>query len=398
MKKLFSFILCVLTVILCLGTAGLIAGEFDFFAPDEPAAAVELTQIGSPYKFYYNNLSEPEKLAYNKILSEIYSMPESVQINEIDDVQLKRVFSALLSDNPDLFFLGRRSTMTKTDNVFTFIKKESKTSFSVDYIVESADEYNKMRASLNAACSKALEGVDESWSDWEKEKYVHDYIVDNCRYVLNEDDYIYSSAYGVLVNGEASCEGYSKAAKLLLDKLGIENGVISGTVNENTDEEAPHMWNAVNVDGAWYHLDCTWDDPVDEETDEQTRTYYFFNLSDDMIAPTHTDFSISYNCTETDGYYFIKEGRYFESYDRQCEERVAQLIANQLESGEKNLEIQFADKEAYDAASKDLIENQRYYNVYKKAKQLTDIDFRADATNYAMYEERLVIRLVPILE
>lgn len=397
MKKLLSFIFSVLLIVLSISAIGMLAENLGLFSAEEPVAAVELTDVGSPYKFYYNDLTENEKLAYNKILSEIYTMPESIQINEIDDTELKRVFSALLNDNPDLFFVGRKSILTKTDNVFTFIKKESETSFSVNYIVDR-DEYEEMKASLNAACSKALECVEESWSDWETEKYIHDYIVDNCKYVLNEEDYIYSSAYGALVNGEAACEGYSKAAKLLLDKARIENGIVSGTVSESGESREPHMWNAVNVDGAWYHLDCTWDDPVDKETGEQSKTYYFFNLSDEMIASTHADFSRSYACSATEGYYFIKEGRYFESYDRSCEERLSRLIARQLENGEDALDIQFSNKQAYLSAYNDLIENERYYNVYVRAKELTDIYFREDATNYATYEERFVIRLVPIFE
>ncbi len=394
MKKLFSFILTLIMAAVAAFAIGSFVEKTGFSKPEEPPVPVEITDMGSPYKFYYNDLNDNEKLAYNSILSQIYTLPESIQINEINNDELKRVFSALLSDNPDLFFVGRKSVLTKTDNVFTFIKKESKTSFSVDYSVNSRDEYNEMLACINAACRKVLENVDDSWTDWEKEKYVHDYIVDNCRYVHNEKDYLYSSAYGVLVNGEASCEGYAKAAKMLLDKLGIENGVVSGTAYDESGNPSPHMWNAVNVDGEWYHLDCTWDDPVGE----QTKSYFYFNLNDKRIALTHSDFSRDYGCTGNEGYYFIKKGLYFESYGRSGEERLAKLIAEALENGEEYIDIQFSDKASYDAAFNDLINNERYYNVYLKTKEITDIKFKENATNYATYEERFVIRLSPIFD
>ena len=47
--------------------------------------------------------------------------------------------------------------------------------------------------------------------------------------------------------------GYSDAMKIYLDKLGVPNYKIS---NSN------HIWNLVNLDGQWLHLDLTWDDPV----------------------------------------------------------------------------------------------------------------------------------------
>jgi hypothetical protein len=40
---------------------------------------------------------------------------------------------------------------------------------------------------------------------------------------------------------------------LFLNYFGIPNFKVT---SEN------HVWNAVYVDGKWYHLDLTWDDPI----------------------------------------------------------------------------------------------------------------------------------------
>ena len=49
--------------------------------------------------------------------------------------------------------------------------------------------------------------------------------------------------------------GYADAMAIFLDKLNVINYKIS-------NEE--HIWNLVYLDGKWYHLDLTWDDPISD--------------------------------------------------------------------------------------------------------------------------------------
>ena len=69
----------------------------------EPPA--KITDTGSPYKHYYDDLDNTEKHVYNRIISNIYGMPERIRIPFIEIEQLDKVFTALLYDNPDLFFV-----------------------------------------------------------------------------------------------------------------------------------------------------------------------------------------------------------------------------------------------------------------------------------------------------
>ena len=64
--------------------------------------------------------------------------------------------------------------------------------------------------------------------------------------------------YGV--NGPV-CDGYSRALKVICDKLGIPCILDTGTASNGSHSEL-HMWNRVQVDGVWYGVDCTWDDPI----------------------------------------------------------------------------------------------------------------------------------------
>ena len=93
------------------------------------------------------------------------------------------------------------------------------------------------------------------------DKIIHDFIIDNAEYdklkYNNKNDATYKSntAYGVLIQGYGTCNGYADAMAIFLDKLNIINYKISN------DE---HIWNLVYLDGKWYHLDLTWDDPISD--------------------------------------------------------------------------------------------------------------------------------------
>lgn len=67
-------------------------------------------------------------------------------------------------------------------------------------------------------------------------------------------------------NGESGpiCEGYSRAFKVLCDKLGIPCILAAGDAFSFVGDQAePHMWNEVMMnDNKWYAVDVTWNDPV----------------------------------------------------------------------------------------------------------------------------------------
>jgi len=97
-------------------------------------------------------------------------------------------------------------------------------------------------------------------TNYDKIKLFHDYIVNNTVYDSNvsieNQRYITTNAntaLGLLFEGKAVCSGYSDTMAIFLSSQGFNNYKISS-------EE--HIWNLVNIDGIWKHLDATWDDPV----------------------------------------------------------------------------------------------------------------------------------------
>lgn len=385
MKKFLSLLLCVICVAVCVAVFGRIVGNDAPVAKNPQTDTVQETvQAGSPYKIYYSKLSDIEKEAYNDILSEIYSMPETIRVPRITAEQLDSVFSALLYDNPDLFFVGRRCTL---------ITKFFDVRCSIEYIYDM-EEYGQCKAELEKVCDDVIASLSNPEDEWQSELEIHDYIVENCEYKLVEDEHVYSSAYGALVNGEAACEGYSKAAKLLFDKAGIESAVVSGLSKDADGTAGAHMWNAVKVYGDYYYLDCTWDDPLNEDG-ESVKIYSYFNLSDEMIAATHSDFSHDFGCTAMAGNYYIKTGRYFETYDRDDETAVARIIAEELDAGGDMVEIRFGSQAAFDSAVDDLIDGGRIYDVLSLARSKTKVKFSHDSLSYYSDSGLLTLTIVP---
>ena len=116
-------------------------------------------------------------------------------------------------------------------------------------------------------------------SDCANELAIHDYLVRHIDYEEQEDT-IYN-AYDAMIKGKTICSGYTEAFKTFMDFLGIENTTISGTAGDQQ-----HIWNAVKLDGEWYQVDVTWDDPVGS-TDAGVDHAYF-NITDSDMAIDHT--------------------------------------------------------------------------------------------------------------
>lgn len=138
---------------------------------------------------------------------------------------------------------------------------------------------------VQLAVNEALGQIETWMSDFEKALVLHDYIVDKASYTYGSDGQYY--AWGILAIGKGVCKAYAEAYSLLLNLVGIENyGVVSNEMN--------HMWNIVNIDGEWYHVDCTWDDTRSPQKGEISR-YYFMRNDDEFqnkLSSLHYSYAV----------------------------------------------------------------------------------------------------------
>lgn len=111
-------------------------------------------------------------------------------------------------------------------------------------------------------------------SDVAKVKVIHDYVVKLVTYDNSMRDH---SAYGGLIASKHStvCQGYALIMYKLLTDGGVPVHYVTGNAN------GPHAWNIVKINGKWYGLDATWDDPSD------ATSYDYFLIGSQKMSKDH---------------------------------------------------------------------------------------------------------------
>lgn len=94
--------------------------------------------------------------------------------------------------------------------------------------------------------------TNDSMSDMEKAKVLHDWVCENVSYSPKE----YAAAedhneFSPFLTGVTVCDGYARAYNLLLHEAGIETMLV---------KSPDHVWNVIKIGGHYFHVDTTWDD------------------------------------------------------------------------------------------------------------------------------------------
>ena len=174
---------------------------------------------------------------------------------------------AYFYDNPDVFYLNASKmylnieTTTrgskKTYNVY--INNGEASSYLIDEFSSKTqvdEAISKVSSVRNSLISKKTSSV------YDNIKMVHNYLIDNIEYDSSVSSRNTYDIYGALVNGKCVCEGYAKAFKYILDGMGIESTLVIGKATNSTGKSESHAWNYVKLDGNYYAVDATWDDPI----------------------------------------------------------------------------------------------------------------------------------------
>lgn len=180
---------------------------------------------------------------------------------------------------------------------YSFNKNESKLKVTIKYSVyaqilaltenpskSSAYASNEAKE-LNISMNNILkEEISEDMSEYEKEQVIHDYMVKNYKYDtgVNANDYEHpsQSVKGLLYDKLGICQGYAETFDLFMKKIGINSQMVWGEALEEK-----HVWNMVELDGQWYMVDVTWDDPVPDR--EGVVSHEYFNVTEKKLGLTH---------------------------------------------------------------------------------------------------------------
>lgn len=146
---------------------------------------------------------------------------------------------------------------------------------------ETAEQTNYVNQNADSILKRIIK---PGMNDHEKVKAIHDWVVRNLKYDTTLTKY---TAYDGLYTGSTVCQGYSLLTHKLLKGAGIQNKIVEGTAYTSDNPKGQlHAWNLVLLDGKWYHLDTTWNDPVPDRDNEVSYTYYL--RTDEQMGRDHT--------------------------------------------------------------------------------------------------------------
>lgn len=264
----------------------------------------------------------PRSKVYLKIYDRLLEMAENVTVGKVslptnqkvthDEAWL--VTAAFYSDYPELFwarpsFFYNKSTMLCSEIQLNYNSHIYNLDTELPLFLETTETI--------------LAGMPNG-SDYEKELYLHDALIKKVTYTSSKLEE--QNGYTTLVEGKGVCAGYAFALQYLLMRAGIQSYYVVGFAGEN------HAWNLAKIDGKWYYVDATWDDPVYNGSDDPYSPYHsYFNITTAMLQEDHTPSDIPYNvplenCTATDAFYYKVNDTIVSTTDSGLVEKVADLL------------------------------------------------------------------------
>lgn len=242
--------------------------------------------------------------AYDSIVAGVEERKEEILVHngayKISIEEIQMVFDAYKRDHTEHFWLENSFSVTHNDVIVNSLLPK---------YVFTAEELPAARIAFDSAIETVMAGLDENMSEFDKELYLHDRLASSVSY---EDSDNCHNAYGAIVEGKAVCEGYAEGLQCLLRAAGIESFIIIGTgTDPETQVTEPHAWNAVRIDGKYYHTDLTWND-------QGNKLYHaYFNVSTEMLLDDHSIDSAAYTlpvCNSTDAFYFEQKSGLIDEY------------------------------------------------------------------------------------
>lgn len=237
---------------------------------------------------------------------------------------------------------------------------EKTNSVSITYDQDRTEQLQKQKEIQEKVDTVVKEVIKEGMSDLEKEEAINTYLCANATYdnealenaeknnfkKVDEEFNDSFTAYGILINGKGVCSGYAGAFKLLADKAGLTNVVVTGYLQGSL----PHAWNRVLLDDQWYSLDVT-------NNDNEFFTNGLFNLSDtaakdvlteDTLYVMDSDLTKFKASGDTNEYYHYNQ-KFFNQ-----QEVVDKLVAEVKTNGKAvyRTDYTLSEEQFYDIASK----------------------------------------------
>ncbi len=240
--------------------------------------------LGDGYTFdplfypYYAMLDAKGQHLYRQIFANANAFNGAfVPVEAVPVSEIKNVIMAVYNDHPELFWLNT-----------AFVCKYDKNKICAELELEfniTQEEFPETSAQFYNTVNTLLTQV-QNLSDYEKERRIHDLLIEKIEYDKGAD--MNQSAYRALVEGKSVCAGYARAYQYLMQRMGIPCYYCTGFAGED------HAWNIVALDDGYYNVDVTWDDTPGGE-------YDYFNKTDKQYEDTHVRRDLSINLPKCEG-------------------------------------------------------------------------------------------------
>ena len=247
----------------------------------EPQTIVSDTDTIS--KYFYAQLVGNQKIIYDELNKSKENLKQgNYEINfgesfsdllkeENGSEQLGKDYQtaieAFMHDNPDLFYIDVNKMYLNIETTTRFLT----TTYNVYISPAQGRTYLSSEFTSTAQIELAIAEIEKvknnilsnlSGTAYQKVLYIHDYLVDNIEYDSTYQEIGSYSIYGALIGKKCVCEGYAKAFKYLVNAAGIKCEIMQGTATNSSGQTESHAWNCVEINGIWYEIDTTWDDPI----------------------------------------------------------------------------------------------------------------------------------------
>ena len=289
-------------------TPGIIANPFDAVQSSSASnqnenKTNETVQID---KFFYNQLDEHSKIFYEsfeKYREEMKTGKYKISFGDKFEDLLKTTngqdllgqyyqsaIEAFMYDNAEIFYLSpsklylniEKTTRGTKVSYNVFINNGKENNYLADGFSSKEDVENAI-SQIESVKNQILQN--KTNNTYNNIKMMHDYLIDTISYDQSISKPNIYNIVGALVNKVSVCEGYARAFKYLMDELGINCTMVIGRATSTDGKTENHAWNYVELNGTWYAVDCTWDDPVSSTgyVSQSSRYRYFLKGSNEFL-------------------------------------------------------------------------------------------------------------------
>jgi hypothetical protein len=348
MKRVIPFVIAILTIFILSG-CGLDPAYFlsQIFAPDY----IEVTIDTSSFKerFYYQQLDEEEQTLYCEIYQGLSEQKDEIVVHSTTGEKANEVLGVVILDSPELFWTEGSATSTAYSETYTIVEPEYNC---------TREEKESKKQQIEAAADAILAQVPQNANEYEKLKFIYEYLINSIEYVKGAPDN--QNIYSALVGKKSVCAGYAKAYQYLIEKLGIECIYVIGTAEGNGSSQE-HAWNIVKCNDKFYYTDVTWGDPLFAETEEEsklrpTMLYDYLCCDENALSATHK-IKEGYEypkCDSADLNYYRLNNMFHEKVN---ESALLKAMYRTIDNKGERTTFKFANSEVYSQAAR-LIKNE----------------------------------------